>query len=64
LKVDTYNLDLFSSRTYSETSQHQVTREFKFLDLVDQKTNQNRDRIKQSQISSQAASEVVAELAD
>lgn len=44
LKIDIFNLDLFSSRSYSETSQQQVTREFRFLDLVDQKMDQHLDR--------------------
>ena len=46
LKIDTFNLDLFSSRSYSETSQQQVTREFKFLDLVDQKMDQKMNQTK------------------
>ena len=55
LKIDTFNLDLFSSRSYSETSQQQVTREFKFLDLVDQKMNQNLDPAQTGQVDSQKA---------
>lgn len=46
MKIDTFNLDLFSSRSYAETTQQQVTQEFKFLDLVDQNIAQNMDRVK------------------
>jgi hypothetical protein len=59
LKIDTFNLDLFSSRSYSETSQQQVTREFKFLDLVDQKMdqkmNQTRNLAQTQQMTPQKA---------
>jgi len=51
LKIDTFDLDLFSSRSYSETREMQVTREFKFLDLVDQKMSPGINRQETSQIS-------------
>jgi hypothetical protein len=41
LKIDTFNLDLISSRSYTETRQQQVAQTFKFLDLVDRNMAQN-----------------------
>ena len=57
LKIDTFKLDLFSLRSYCETSQQQVTQEFKFLDLVDQKMEQKMDRAKTRQIADQTSTE-------
>jgi len=57
LKIDTFILDLFSSRSYSETSQQQVTREFKFLDLVDQKMDQYLDQAQTRQVAPQKTTE-------
>ena len=57
MKIDTFNLDLFSSRSYSETSRQQVTQEFKFLDLMDQKITQNMDQVQTRQETPQETTE-------
>lgn len=57
MKIENFNLNLFSSRSYSETIQQQVTREFKFMDLVDQKMNQIRDQAQSRQSPSPGTAE-------
>ena len=57
MKIDTFDLDLFSSRRYSEISKQQVTREFKFLDLVDQKMDQNLEGTQTREVTGQTSTE-------
>jgi hypothetical protein len=55
LKIDTFDVDLFSSRSYSETSKQQVTQTFKFVDLVDQRLDRLKSLQKTNQIRTDQA---------
>ncbi|MCP3941738.1 MAG: hypothetical protein GY710_09695 [Desulfobacteraceae bacterium] len=56
MKIDTFDLDLFSSRSYSETREQEVIQEVKFRDLVDQ--NMDRKQIRQMPVQTSVEKEV------
>ncbi|MCP4721470.1 MAG: hypothetical protein GY860_18595 [Desulfobacteraceae bacterium] len=57
MKIDTFDLDLFSSRSYFESSKQQVTGELKFLELVNKNMDQSLDQAQTRQKAVQTSTE-------